>query len=257
MKPARQRRHIEREFGVPIAGEIVDPSMWTQTALKRLPESGPLDWQQLFGRKAPLIVDLGCGNGRYLISSAVWRPDHDHVGVDILPAVLRYATRRGNQRGLGNLRFAAVDGQKFLRTYVAAGGVREMHIYHPQPFHDLRDISRRLIEPAFLALAHAVLEPGATIWLQTDNASYWNYMKEVLPAFFEFSEQPLPWPDSPRGRTRREILALKRGLPVFRGWGRARPLGAEERAHLAEKLPLPLFDAGPRNRQLDDLEATA
>src|SRR5271155_5098946 len=99
-----KRRAIEREFGVPIAGEILDPAQWTQTALKRLPESGPLDVPALFGRTAPLVLDIGCGNGRFLIGSAVWRPELDHLGIDILPVVIRYATRRANQRGLVNLR---------------------------------------------------------------------------------------------------------------------------------------------------------
>src|SRR5205823_6302470 len=105
LMPEKKRRQIEREFGVPIAGEILDPSQWTQTALKKLPAAGRLHWPTLFGRDAPVVLDLGCGNGRYLIGSAVWRPDHDHLGVDILPVVIRYATRRGNQRGLANLRF--------------------------------------------------------------------------------------------------------------------------------------------------------
>src|ERR671935_1642532 len=115
MKPQRKRRRIEREFGVPIAGEILDPLRWTQTALKKLPAEGPLDLQAVFGRRAPLIVDLGCGNGRFLIGSAVWRPGHDHLGADVLPVVIRYATRRANQRGLANVRFAVVDAAALLR----------------------------------------------------------------------------------------------------------------------------------------------
>src|SRR6266852_5797471 len=116
MKP---RRAIEREFGVPIAGDILDPGRWTQTAVKRLPAEGPLRWADIFGRHAPIILDIGCGNGRFLIGSAVWRPEHDHFGIDILPVVLRYATRRGNQRGLSNLRFAAIDGLRFLERYLS------------------------------------------------------------------------------------------------------------------------------------------
>ena len=78
MKPDKPpKRHIEREFGVPIAGEILDPTQWTQTALKKLPADGPLDLPALFGRTAPLVVDIGCGNGRFLLGSAVWRPDHE------------------------------------------------------------------------------------------------------------------------------------------------------------------------------------
>src|SRR5208337_2192282 len=121
-----KRRQIEREFGVPIAGEILEPSLWTQTALKRLPEAGPLEMEKLFGRRAPLVLDLGCGNGRFLIGSAVWRQDHDHIGSDILPVVIRYATRRGNQRGLKNIRFAVCDGWQFLERYIPPGSTAEI-----------------------------------------------------------------------------------------------------------------------------------
>ncbi len=91
---------IEYELGVPIPGRILPRAEWARTAIKRLPESGPLDWAAIFGRSAPIVLDLGCGNGRYTISSALSRPDHDHFAVDILPVVIRYATRRANQRGL-------------------------------------------------------------------------------------------------------------------------------------------------------------
>src|SRR5262249_16160274 len=102
----KKRRQIEREFGVPIAGEILEPELWTRTAVKHLPSEGKLDWQALFGRRAPVVLDLGCGNGRFLLGSAVWRHDSDHLGIDILPVVIRYATRRANQRGLTNIRWA-------------------------------------------------------------------------------------------------------------------------------------------------------
>src|SRR5688500_17892279 len=107
-----KKRQIEREFGVPIAGEILPPEQWAQTALKKLPAECRLDWEKLFGRNAPVVLDLGCGNGRFLLGSAWWRRDHDHLGIDVLPVVIRYATRRGNQRGLANLRFAVIDGQR-------------------------------------------------------------------------------------------------------------------------------------------------
>src|ERR1700687_6161890 len=116
----KERRQIEREFGVPIAGEILPTERWTKTALKKLPQ-GAFDWPELFGRQAPVILDLGCGNGRFLIGSAVWRPTHDHFGLDMLPVVIRYATRRGNQRGLKNLRFAVGDAKEFLQRHVGAG----------------------------------------------------------------------------------------------------------------------------------------
>src|SRR5262245_58204979 len=171
----------EREFGVPIPGKILDPALWTKTALKKLPADGPLDFTALFGRTAPLVIDLGCGNGRYLLGSALARLDYDHLGIDILPMVLRYATRRGNQRGLSNLRFAAVDAQRLVSQYCPTGAIREIHCYHPQPYYEPRDTPKRLITPTFLARVHEVLEPGGLFVVQTDNAGYWEYMKQVLP----------------------------------------------------------------------------
>jgi tRNA (guanine-N7-)-methyltransferase len=253
--PEHPRRHIEREFGVPIAGEILDSALWTQTALKRLPTEGPLQLPQLFRRCAPVVVDLGCGNGRFLIGSAVWRPDHDHLGIDVLPVVIRYATRRGNQRGLKNLRFAVCDGKRFLANFLGPESVAEMHCYHPQPYYDPAHVHKRLITPEFLVLVNRALIPGGQFFIQTDNPGYWKYIKTVVPVFFDFEERDKPWPDAPKGRTRREIIALRRGLPVFRGLGRKKDgLSEAEALQMAGKLPPPTFDADRRLRELDDVE---
>ena len=251
----KKNGNVEREFGIPIPGSVLDRNKWAQTALKKLPAEGPLDVEALYGRRAPLIVDLGCGNGRFLLGSALRRPDHDHIGIDILPMVLRYATRRGNQRGLGNLRFAAIDAQRFLAVYLATSSVREIHCYHPQPYHNPHEANRRLLAPLFLSEVHRVLEPGGMFFVQTDNLPYWTYLKPILPAFFDFHEQQEPWADTPKGRTRREIVAMKRGYPIYRGWGTARKdLPSEEVVTIARSLPLPTFDAGPRRKDLDQLE---
>ncbi len=251
----KKRRQIEREFGVPFAGEILDPSRWTQTALKTLPTEGRLDLHATFGRSAPLIVDLGCGNGRFLLGSAVWRPQYDHLGIDILPLVLRYATRRANQRGLTNIRFAVTDGQRLLSALLPPGCALEIHCYHPQPYYDPAEASRRLITPDFLALLHRTLQPGGQFFVQTDNPGYWRYIRAVVPFFFDFHERIGRWPDSPKGRTRREIIALRRGLPIFRGHGTAKAnLSEAEAIALAQQLPPPVFDADRRLRALDEEE---
>jgi tRNA (guanine-N7-)-methyltransferase len=251
----KKRRQIEREFGVPFAGEIIDPAHWTQTALKKLPADGPLDLVALFSRCAPLIVDLGCGNGRFLLGSAVWRSGHDHLGIDVLPVVIRYATRRANQRGLSNIRFAVTDGVRLLERYLPPHRAAEIHCYHPQPYYEPSQVHLRLITPSFLALVHQTLMPGGLFFIQTDNPGYWRYIREIVPVFFDFHERIGRWPDAPKGRTRREIIALRRGLPIFRGSGPARPdLSAEDALRLAEALPPPVFDADRRLRELDEWE---
>src|SRR5260221_192736 len=152
-------RRIEKEFGVPIPGEILEPAQWAKTALKKVPE-GILDFVALFGRQAPLVLDLGCGNGRFSIASALTRPDYDHLATDILPMVIRYATRRGNQRGLSNVRFAVIGGRELLAEHISPGSVAEIHCYHPQPYYERSQVHRRLITPAFISLVRRALIPG-------------------------------------------------------------------------------------------------
>lgn len=246
-------RRIEREFGVPFPGEILSPEKWTQTALKAMPD-GLLDWAALFGRAAPVVLDLGCGNGRFTLGSAVVRPTHDHLGIDTLPVVIRYARKRGNQRGLTNVRFAVLGAHEILERFVEPGSVAEIHCYHPQPYYDPGQAHRRLVTPAFLALVHRSLVPGGLFVIQTDNPGYWRYIQRVVPVFFDFRERIGRWPDAPKGRTRREIVAMKKGLPVFRGSGTAKVgLSEDEAVRLAEELPPPTFDADRRLRELDRL----
>ena len=242
---------------MPIPGEILDPALWARTALKKVPE-GIIDFANLFGRHAPVIIDLGCGNGRYSIGSALTRPEYDHLAIDTLPVVIRYATRRGNQRGLHNLRFAVIGGRELLADHTARASIAEIHCYHPQPYYERSQVHRRLITPEFLMLVHRALNPSGLFVVQTDNPGYWKYIREVVPMFFDFQEHAGRWPDAPRGRTRREIVALKKGLAVFRGIGRARiGIGESNALALAESLPPPTFDADRRLKQLDQLELQA
>jgi tRNA (guanine-N7-)-methyltransferase len=233
---------IEYEHGIAIPGRILPESEWTRTAVKRLPETGPLDWEAVFGRSAPVVLDVGCGNGRYTLGSALARPGFDHFSIDVLPVVIRYATRRANQRGLNNVRFAVKDAQSFLKSYVCAGTIAEIHLYHPQPFHDPRKVHLRVLTPNMLALVHGSLAAGGLFVVQTDNPDYWKYMSDVLPSCFDFREQTGAWPDAPEGRTRREIVARQRGLVIYRGLGtRREDLSREDVILRAKALPLPEF----------------
>jgi tRNA (guanine-N7-)-methyltransferase len=248
---------IESEFGVPIPGKILPESEWARTGIKRLPPPGPLDWAAIFDRVAPVVLELGCGNGRFTLQSALARPDVDHFATDILPVVIRYATRRGNQRGLHNVRFGVRDAGSFMGEYVAVGSVAEVHLYHPQPYHDPREAHRRLVTPRFLADVHRGLSPLGLFVVQTDNPDYWAYMKRVIPVFFEFAEHPDPWPDAPEGRSRREILARSRSLRIFRGVGRANPdLIRADAIALARSLPSPSFRSRGPWCDLDAIEGS-
>ncbi len=179
---------VEYELGVPIAGRILAQDAWVKTALHRLPD-GQFQAAEEFGRVAELILDLGCGNGRFTIGSAVARTECDHLAIDSLPVVIRYATRRGRQRGLSNTRFAVCDGMEFLRRWLPDQSVSELHIYHPQPFQEASQIDQRLFTPRFLAEAHRVLRTGGRMFLQSDNPAYWDYLRKSVGAIFAWHDQ--------------------------------------------------------------------
>mgnify|MGYP006275530691 CR=1 FL=1 len=228
---------IEREMGVPIPGEILPQEKWVQTALKKLPTAGFLPVEEIFGRSAPLVVDLGCGNGRFSLGSAWSRKEMDHLAADILPVVIRYATRRGNQRGLSNLRFLVSEAHRLVRDLLPPNSTSEIHCYHPQPFDDPRWRSQRLITPLFMAHCIRALKPEGQFFIQTDHAGYWSVIREYASRFFLFNERIGRWNDSPKGRTRREIHSLKRGLPIYRGHGVVQPgMNWEKAKGIAEDM---------------------
>lgn len=235
---------MDEDYGVPIPGQVLPPEQWARTAIKRLPPPGYINWDSVFGRKAPLVLDLGCGNGRFVITSALARPECDHVGIEILPVVIRYATRRANQRGLSNVRLAVVGAYEFLAQYIAPASTSEIHLYHPQPYRDAEQKQRRLLTPEFFALVQQALEPSGLVVLQTDNRAYWQYVRQIAPLLFHFEELSGRWPDAPEGRTRREIYARRHGLKIYRGIGRpVTNLTVDTIRQIVQAAPQPNFRA--------------
>lgn len=236
------RNDGESEYGVPFPGRVLPHLRWTRTGFRD--DGGPFDAGRIFGRTAPLVVDLGCGNGRYLISSALARPDRDHWGVDLVQRVIDYAAHRANKRGISNARFVVGDARAWLFERLGAGSADEIHIYHPQPYYVPAEAPQRLLTPAFLERARQVLRPGGILVLQTDNKAYWEYLLEAVRRHFDPEPVRGAWPDAPQGRTRREIIARKQGLAIWRLVARRREVPLEG------KTPRLDFDADrPRFRR--------
>ena len=225
----------EFEFGVPFPGTVLPGDRWTRTGYRD--DGKPFDWERIFGRTAPRVVDLGCGNGRYVIGSALARPGHDHLGVDLVQRVIDYAAHRANKRGVTNARFVVGDAIPWLYDRLAPDSVDEIHVYHPQPYYDPVETPKRLLTPACLEQMWTVLRPRGLLALQTDNKSYWTYLLGAVPKFFEPEVLRGPWPDAPEGRTRREIVARQKGLVIWRMAARRRD------AALDVRVPSPDFDA--------------
>lgn len=227
---------VEAELGVPFPGTILPRERWTSTLLRD--GRSDFSWTRTFGREAPHVVDIGCGTGRFLISSALARPDHDHLGIELIPPLLERTSRQADERGVTNVRFVAGDAVEWLFKRLEAASVDELHVYHPQPYYDPREVPLGMLTADFFERAWFVVRPGGILVLQTDHRGFGRYLIQSVRKHFDPAVQTEPWRDAPLGRTRREIVARRKGLPILRIVARRReqPTPVE--------LPAPYFDPG-------------
>jgi tRNA (guanine-N7-)-methyltransferase len=196
------------------------------------------DWRAAFGRDGPRVVDLGCGNGRFLIASALARPDVLHLGIELVPQAVKFASLRAGQRGLANLKIAWGDASEFLER-CERRSIDEIHLYHPRPPEAGMRAGRRQLGPEVLLAIWRALRTAGLFVFQTDNARTADYARRAAGALFEWRERDGPWPDAPRGRTLREIVALARRMRIVRVEARPLDLPDEEAAARAAAMPEP------------------
>ena len=140
----------------------------------------PIDAQAVFGRMAPLVLEIGSGMGETTVAIARAHPAIDYIAIEVhLPGVgslLKLAA----ENDLANLRVIRHDAIEVLENMIGEGSLAGLHIFFPDPWPKTRHHKRRLIQPAFVALAARKLAPGACIHLATDWIEYAEQMLEVL-----------------------------------------------------------------------------
>ncbi len=243
-----------RHTGAPRGGEpadecpgaVLERERWSRTRVGLGEPGVRFDWEAAFGRTARRVVDLGCGNGLYLIQSGYARPDTDHLGVELVPPAVRMGSLRAGQRGLTNVKFAWGDASDFICERVEPGSLDEAHLYHPQPYYDRAKILKRQLSPRTLLAIWLALRAGGLFVFQTDNPEYAHYAKENAGQLFEWRPRKGPWEDAPDGRTQRERVARFQGLEIFRVEAARLPLEEHEARRRVAGMMEPDFDANKK-----------
>ena len=150
-----------------------------RAAPPRTPD-GLLDTTALFGRSAPLVLEIGSGMGDATAAMAAADPDRDYLAVEAhLPGVAALLLLV-EQHGLTNVRVAHGDALRLLRADVAPGTLDAVHAFFPDPWPKARHHKRRLVQPAHVAVLRDRLRVGGTLHVATDWEEYAEQMTDVL-----------------------------------------------------------------------------
>jgi tRNA (guanine-N7-)-methyltransferase len=141
----------------------------------------PLDLDELFGRAAPRVLEIGFGMGDATAAMAAADPDRDYLAVEVHTPGIGNLLALIGERGLTNVRVAHGDAMELVRR-IAPGSLDAVHVFFPDPWPKARHHKRRLIRPANVAVLRERLRSGGTLHCATDWAHYAESMAQTLAA---------------------------------------------------------------------------
>ncbi len=150
--------------------------------IELIPETyvAPLDLLTIFGRVAPLHVDLGCGDGSFLCELAQRYPDQNFLGTERL--VGRVAKSCQKSADLENVRVLNVESSYAVRYLLPAGSVETFYLLFPDPWPKRRHHRRRIVNTDFLDSIHRALENGGVLQIATDQFDYFRHIERLADA---------------------------------------------------------------------------
>ena len=177
--------------------------------------AAPLDYRALFGRDAPVVVEVGFGMGETTARIAAQNPGVNYLGIEVHAPGVGSLLRQVEALGLANVRVVSHDAVEVLRDMVAPASLAGIHVFFPDPWPKKRHHKRRLVQPAFAALAASRLAPGGYVHVATDWEEYAQQVLEVLGATPGLANTAEGF--APRPATRPETKFERRGLKLGHG----------------------------------------
>jgi len=179
-----------------------------------------LDLPKIFGRAAPLHVDLGCGDGSFLSALAERIPEKNFLGVERLLGRVRSACRKAAR--IDNMRVLRLETSYAVRYLLPERSVQVFHLLFPDPWPKRRHQQRRVMTSEFLRSIHCALAPQGLFRIATDRLDYFDQMQRLARADSQFAIVD-PLLATPAGvdavdfpPTKFERICQERGAPIHR-----------------------------------------
>ena len=177
-----------------------------------------LNLEKIFGRKAPLTMEIGFGDGVSLAEMAKAAPERDFLGVEVHRPGVGRLLHLIQENDLNNLRVMDQDAVEILKKNIAPGSLDRVQLFFPDPWHKKRHNKRRIVQPDFVALLAARIRSGGVFHLATDWEDYAEHMLAVMESSEEFSSlSSAEFSEKPaiRPETKFERRGLKLGHGVW------------------------------------------
>ncbi len=152
----------------------------------------PLNLAEHFPTPQPLEVELGCGDGSFIVEWANRNRERNFLAVERLLGRIRKPDKRGRRIGLTNLNLVRIEISYFLEFLLPPASTEAIHVYFPDPWPKVKHRKHRLINERFPALARRALKPGGVVYLRTDHGEYFAQMLTVFRADKSFEEVEAP-----------------------------------------------------------------
>lgn len=191
-------------------------SALTPDAVELIPENyfAPLDLAAIFPNRAPVEIDLGCGDGTFLVGLAAQYPGRNFLGIERLLGRVRAASGKAARAKLLNVRVLLIESAYAMQYLLPRSSVAAVHLLFPDPWPKKRHQRRRIVTRDFLGAVHRALAPNGLLRIATDQQDYFEAMRELVSAT-EFQierhaeEQTFPL-------TKFEKRFVAEGLPIYR-----------------------------------------
>jgi len=216
---ADQNRHIRsfvlRQGRFTPAQQRAFEQHWQRFGIE--PGTTTPDWAALFGRTAPLVLEIGFGNGEQLLHAGLHEPQRDFIGIEVhRPGVGRLMNGLAAHK-VENVRVYNHDAIEVLRHCIAPATLDEVRIYFPDPWPKKRQQKRRLVQPEFAHLLATRVRAGGRLHLATDWEDYSRHMLDVLENSPDWLNAAGPRSTVARPEWRTETHFEKRGLRLGHG----------------------------------------
>ncbi|MDI1241192.1 MAG: tRNA (guanosine(46)-N7)-methyltransferase TrmB [bacterium] len=179
----------------------------------------PIDIESVFADPGrPLLLDIGCARGRFLLRMAEVETAWNYIGVEIREPLVEEANRLAAEAGLMNLHYAFCNAMLWLEKLlegIPPGVLRTVTIQFPDPWFKRKHSKRRMVNPEMVDTISKHLAPDGRVFIQTDIESLAEEMFALFRADASFQEAPTDLNPFPI-KTEREKAVEDKELPVYR-----------------------------------------